>query len=79
VPDVFDSDERPWIDPENADVDDLVGVIIESPTGVLRFERSDGGPHEPVPVDDTVTVVPEGLLYFPGAIEIGNPDGEGPG
>ena len=30
LPEVFDPDERPWIDPDNADVDDLAGVIIRS-------------------------------------------------
>ena len=52
LPEVFDPDERPWIDPDNADVDDLAGVIMECPTGALQFERSDGGPSEPVPEDN---------------------------
>lgn len=76
LPEVFDPDERPWIDPDNADVDDLAGVIMQCPTGALQFERSDGGPSEPVPEDNIVTVVPDGPLYLRGDIEITNPDGE---
>ena len=76
LPEVFDPDERPWIDPDNADVDDLAGVIMQCPTGALQFERSDGGPSEPVPQDNTVTVVPDGPLYLRGDIEIANPDGK---
>jgi uncharacterized Fe-S cluster protein YjdI len=64
LPEVFDPDERPWIDPDNADVDDLAGVIMQCPTGALQFERSDGGPSEPVPGENTITVVPDGPLYL---------------
>ena len=73
---VFDPDERPWVDPDNADVDDLAGVIMRCPTGALQFERSDGGPSEPVPEYNTVTVVPDGPLHLWGDIEITNPDRE---
>ena len=76
LPEVFDPDERPWIDPDNADVDDLAGVIMQCPTGALQFERRDGGPSEPVPDDNTVTVVPDGPLHLRGDIEITDPDGE---
>ena len=76
LPEVFDPDERPWIDPDNADIDDLAGVITQCPTGALQFERSDGGPSEPVPEHNTVTVVPDGPLHLWGDIEITNPDGE---
>jgi len=77
LPAVFDPDQLPWIDPENANADDLAGVIVQSPTGALQFERSDGGPSEPVPEDSTVTVVPDGPLSLRGDIEIANPDEEG--
>ena len=76
LPEVFDPDERPWIDPDNADVDDLAEVIMQCSTGALQFERSDGGPSEPVPEDNTVTVVPDGPLHLRGDVEITNPDGE---
>jgi CDGSH-type Zn-finger protein/uncharacterized Fe-S cluster protein YjdI len=76
LPAVFDPDERPWIDPDGADVDDLRGVIMQCPTGALQFERRDGGPSEPVPEANTVTVVPDGPLHLRGDIEITDPDGE---
>jgi len=40
LPEVFDPDKRPWIDPDNADVDDLADVIMSCPTGALQFERT---------------------------------------
>lgn len=70
LPDVFDPDKRPWIDLDNADVDDLSDVIVDCPTGALQFERTDGGPDEPVPDENVITVAPDGPLYLQGEIEI---------
>ena len=76
LPEVFDPDQRPWIDPDDADVDDLAGVIMECPTGALQFERRDGGAAEPTPEDNMVTVVPDGPLHLRGDVRITDPDGE---
>jgi CDGSH-type Zn-finger protein/uncharacterized Fe-S cluster protein YjdI len=70
LPDVFDPDKHPWIEPDNADIDELTDVIMECPTGALHFDRADGGPDEPVPEENTVTVAPDGPLYLRGGIEI---------
>lgn len=75
LPDVFDPDKRPWIEPDKADVDDLADVIMECPTGALQFERTDGGPDEPIPDENVITVVPDGPLYLRGDIEIVTVDG----
>ena len=74
LPDVFDPDKRPWIDPENAEVDDLSDVIMECPTGALHFERTDDGPNESVPERNIVDVAPNGPLYLRGDMEIETPD-----
>jgi uncharacterized Fe-S cluster protein YjdI/CDGSH-type Zn-finger protein len=76
LPDVFDPDKRPWIEPNNADVDELADVIMECPTGALHFERTDDGPEETAPDENAVTVVPDGPLYLHGDIEIMTPDDE---
>lgn len=75
LPAVFDPDKRPWIDPDNADVDDVADVVMECPTGALQFDRTDGGPEEPVPETNVITVWPDGPLYLRGAIEIVTQDG----
>ena len=74
LPAVFDPDKRPWIEPDNADVDDLVDVIVECPTGALQFDRTDDGPEERVSGTNVVTVWPDGPLYLRGDIEIVTPD-----
>lgn len=75
LPDVFDPDRRPWIDPDSADVDELASVIAQCPTGALQFERRDSGEPEPVPTRNAITVVPDGPLYLRGDIELAAPDG----
>lgn len=70
LPTVFDPDKRPWIDPDNADVDDVADVVKECPTGALQFDRTDGRPEEPVPETNVITVWPDGPLYLRGAIEV---------
>ena len=75
LPDVFDPDKRPWIDPDQGDVDELMSVIMDCPTGALQFERTDTEYEEPVPEQNTITVVPDGPLYLHGDIEIEDSDG----
>ena len=48
LPDVFDPDRKPWIEPDGAEPEQLLEVVTSCPTGALRLERSDGeqaGPH----------------------------------
>ncbi|RYJ08316.1 hypothetical protein ELS19_17340 [Halogeometricum borinquense] len=74
LPDVFDPDKRPWIEPDNAAVEELMSVIMQCPTGALQFERTDTDYEEPVPEQNTVSVVPDGPLYLAGDVEITSPD-----
>lgn len=75
LPSVFDTGKRPWVEPDNADPDQLTEVIMRCPTGALHFELTDDGGSEPVPDDNSVTVVPDGPHYLRGDIEIVSPDG----
>jgi CDGSH-type Zn-finger protein/uncharacterized Fe-S cluster protein YjdI len=76
LPGVFDADRRPWVDPAAADADEIAAVIERCPTGALQYERRDGGPAEPPPVRNTVTVAADGPLYLRGDIALVTPDGE---
>jgi uncharacterized Fe-S cluster protein YjdI len=42
LPAVFDTTRRPWIQPQNAPIDDLERVIARCPTRALKFERDPG-------------------------------------
>lgn len=77
LPGVFDPERRPWIDPDEADVDELAAVIERCPTGALHYERTDGDAPEtePVPERTTVSAVADGPLYLHGDVEIRSPTG----
>ncbi|MEY7848409.1 CDGSH iron-sulfur domain-containing protein [Natrarchaeobius sp. A-rgal3] len=75
LPNVFDPDKRPWIEPDEAAVEELRSVIMDCPTGALQFEQPDAEYEEPVPKRNTVSVVPDGPLYLSGDVEITASDG----
>ena len=74
LPNVFDPNERPWIDPDDAAVEEVASTVIECPTGALHFERTEDGEDEPVPEENTITVAPDGPLYVHGDVKLTTPD-----
>lgn len=75
LPAVFDSRERPWVQPDDAPADEVVRVILRCPSGALHFIRKDGGAQEPIPDQNRLLPVPDGPLYVRGDIHIVNQDG----
>lgn len=39
LPEVFNVKARPWISPDQADVNDVVEVIKRCPSGALKYKR----------------------------------------
>lgn len=76
LPGVFDPDRRPWIRPDEGDVDELAAVVERCPTGALHYERTDGGPEETTPETNSVTVDADGPLYLRGDVRVEDPTGE---
>ena len=75
LPDVFDPERKPWIEPARAEADAIARVVARCPTGALHFERTDGGPAEQPDVVNRVRVTRNGPLHLRGTIEIRMPDG----
>jgi CDGSH-type Zn-finger protein/uncharacterized Fe-S cluster protein YjdI len=75
LPAVFDTDRRPWVDPDEADADAVAAVVARCPTGALQYDRHDGGPAEAPPDDATVTVATDGPLFVRGDVELTDGDG----
>lgn len=75
LPEVFDRERVPWVDPERADADAIAGVVERCPTGALHYRRKDGtGDEEP----DTVNVArvdPRGPVFVRGRIRLELPGG----
>lgn len=76
LPAVFDTKKRPWIQPDQAQANDVAEVITRCPTGALHFERRDGGTEEAAPAENTIHVDPDGALYVRGNIEITTAEGD---
>jgi CDGSH-type Zn-finger protein/uncharacterized Fe-S cluster protein YjdI len=56
-PNVFLANVKgPWIDPDAVDVERLVEIAHVCPSGAIRYRRKDGGPTEPVPLVNLVSV-----------------------
>lgn len=75
LPEVFDIEERPWVQPQYASADEVVDVVSRCPSGALHTERRDGAQAE-APTDGvTVSEVPNGPLYVSGEVSIVDGDG----
>jgi len=75
LPQVFDVQKRPWIQPEQAEADAVAEVVMQCPTGALQFTRHDGGPAEPVPTENTIQVKANGPLHLHGDLTISDSQG----
>jgi CDGSH-type Zn-finger protein/uncharacterized Fe-S cluster protein YjdI len=75
LPSVFNTQARPWVQPDNADSDAVAEVVVRCPTGALHYKRKDGGPAEGIPDANTIEVTSEGPLYVRGDVTIAAPDG----
>lgn len=74
--DVFDTEQKPWIQPGNASADEVLAIVMRCPTGALHAERKDGGMPETTPKENIINVAPNGPLYFHGDIHVKNVEGE---
>ena len=75
LPEVFDTQRRPWIDVNAADADRIAHVVERCPTGALTYERLDGKPGEQPPSQTTVVPWPNGPLQVRGQVEIRDSQG----
>lgn len=76
LPSVFDAQARPWIQPESSSPDVIAAVVRRCPTGALQYRRTDGGPAEVAPAENTVRLVPDGPLRVAGDVRLHLSDGE---
>jgi CDGSH-type Zn-finger protein/uncharacterized Fe-S cluster protein YjdI len=75
LPNVFDPERQPWIEPDRADADAVQAVVPQCPTGALHLTRNDEDP-EPTPDTNRISVAPNGPLYVRGDVEVVDADGE---
>ena len=75
LPEVFDFERRPWIQPDRAEPDAITTVVLRCPSGALQFEREDGVRETP-PEENVIAIAENGPLYARGDIEIESPEGD---
>lgn len=75
LPQVFRPKERPWIQVDAADADEVAQVVARCPSGALHFERLDGGEQEEIAEEATIAPQPNGPLYVRGRMRIVKADG----
>ncbi|MBN2731339.1 MAG: CDGSH iron-sulfur domain-containing protein [Balneolaceae bacterium] len=67
---VFNPEKRPWIQPDNATIEEIVDVVERCPTGALHYRLKTKNKKEQPPDKNTINVVPDGPVYFRGDIEV---------
>lgn len=75
LPAVFNTQQRPWIQPAAADADAIAAVVQRCPTGALHFARHDGGAAEQPDIRNTIDPQRDGPYYVRGSVTIQQPDG----
>lgn len=75
LPQVFDINSKPWIQPENAGASDVRETIHKCPTGALQYEMLNSEQTESAPEVNTVTLEKDGPVYIHGDIVIEDLDG----
>ena len=75
LPEVFDTQRRPWVDIDAAPADEIAAAIERCPTGALRYERVDGRPGEQPHRPTIVMPIPDGPLLLVGDLLVEDPDG----
>lgn len=70
LPEVFDPDARPWIDPDKAPAQQIAQVVARCPTGALSVRRLDGESLERPDDVPSASIRPAGPLYLRGRVTI---------
>ena len=75
LPNVFDPERRPWIQPEQATPDAVEAVVPRCPTGALHLTRNGTDP-EPTPDANHIGLFPNGPLLVHADATLIDGDGE---
>lgn len=70
LPEAFDINKKPWIQPDNASADAVANVIEKCPTGALQYEMKKNGRTEKPSSQNRIVLRPNGPVYFFGDIEV---------
>ncbi len=72
---VFDPDRKPWIEPDNANPEQIADVIEKCPTGALHYEMLNSDRSEKPSARNRIILKEDGPIYFFGDIEVQDYEG----
>jgi uncharacterized Fe-S cluster protein YjdI/CDGSH-type Zn-finger protein len=75
LPEVFDVNRHPWVQPAEAPADLVAEVVRRCPTGALHYEVDGGLPEEPER-PTRIHALPDGPITLRGELRIETPAGE---
>jgi uncharacterized Fe-S cluster protein YjdI len=75
LPEVFDTAQRPWIQPSKSDAEAIAAVVQRCPSGALHYRLEDGI-SEPAVVPTRVRLVPGGPIVIAGDLVLRHGDEE---
>ena len=67
---VFNPEQRPWIQLDAGRLEDVVAVAERCPSGALTYTRTDGGAQEVLETPATVVPWPNGPYFVRGSFEV---------
>lgn len=76
LPQVFNPEARPWIQPDKAAAQQIIDVVARCPSGALSVRREDGSAAIAAPGANAAHIVPDGPIYLSGEIEVCDADGK---
>lgn len=75
LPDVFDPNRKPWVDPDQAPAEKVADIIESCPTGALHYELKQANRTETAPSKNRISLQVDGPVYFYGDIEVQDHEG----
>lgn len=76
LPEVFNRDRRPWVDPSLSSSDSIAAACEGCPTGALHYTRKDRDAAEKAGDRNEITVTEDGPLFVRGRIRVKDDRGE---
>lgn len=67
---VFNPEQRPWVQLDEGELEDIIAVVEACPSGALSYRRLDGGPEEQVPSPATIIPWPNGPYFVRGSFRV---------
>lgn len=67
---VFNPEQRPWIQLDEGELDDIIAVVEACPSGALAYRRLDDGPQEEPAIPATIIPWPNGPYFVRGSFQL---------